>query len=62
MMLPILFLPVVIPVIVAAVKATASVLTSQPWGDMWTWLQIMIAFDIIYLVVSTLVFEFVAEE
>ena len=62
MMLPILFLPVVIPIIVAAVKATASVLTSQPWGDMWTWLQIMIAFDIIYLVVSTLVFEFVAEE
>ena len=62
MMLPILFLPVAIPVIVAAVKATASVLAGQPWGDMWTWLQIMVAFDIIYLVVSTLVFEFVAEE
>ena len=61
-MLPILFLPVVIPVIIAAVKATVSVLAGKPWGDMLTWLQIMIAFDIIYLVVATLVFEFVVEE
>jgi heme exporter protein B len=61
-MLPILFLPVVVPVIVAAVKATEPVLAGRPWGDMSTWLQIMIAFDIIYLVVATLVFEFVVEE
>ena len=61
-MLPILFLPVAVPVIVAAAKATASVLAGKPWGDMLTWLQIMIAFDIIYLVVATLVFEFVVEE
>lgn len=61
-MLPILFLPIAVPVIVAAVKATALVLAGSPWGDMLTWLQIMIAFDIIYLVVATLVFEFVVEE
>ena len=61
-MLPILFLPIAVPVIVAAVKATAVVLASKPWGDMLTWLQVMIAFDIIYLVVATLVFEFVVEE
>jgi len=61
-MLPILFLPIAVPVIIAAVKATALVLAGSPWGDMLTWLQIMIAFDIIYLVVATLVFEFVVEE
>ncbi|MFC1974720.1 heme exporter protein CcmB [Chloroflexota bacterium] len=61
-MLPILFLPVVVPVIVAAVKATGPVLAGGSWGEMSTWLQIMIAFDIIYLVVATLVFEFVVEE
>ena len=61
-MLPILFLPVAVPVIIAAVKATTSVLAGRPWGDMLTWLQIMIAFDIIYLVIATLVFEFVVEE
>ena len=62
LMLPILFLPVIVPVIVAAVKATAPVLAGEPWGDILIWLQIMIAFDIIYLVISTLVFEFVIEE
>jgi len=61
-MLPVLFLPVVVPVIVSAVKATGPVLAGGPWGDMLTWLQILIAFDIIYLVVATLVFEFVVEE
>jgi len=61
-MLPILFLPVVVPVIIAAVKATAPVLAGRPWADMLIWLQILIAFDIIYMVVATLVFGFVVEE
>jgi heme exporter protein B len=61
-MLPILFLPVVVPVIIAAVKATGMVLDGAPWGDMSTWLQIMAVFDIIYLVAATLVFDFVIEE
>ena len=61
-MLPILFLPVVVPVIISAVKATGPVLAGGPWGDMLTWIQILIAFDVIYLVAATLVFEFVIEE
>ncbi len=61
-MLPILFLPVVVPVIVAAVKATGPVLAGRPWGDTSTWLQILVGFDIIYLVVATLIFEFVVED
>lgn len=61
-MLPILFLPVVVPVIIAAVKATGPVLAGKGWEDMLIWLQIMIAFDIIYLVLATLLFEFVIEE
>lgn len=61
-MLPILFLPIVVPIMIAAVKATASVLAGNPWGDMLIWLGIMVAFDIIYLVLSTLVFEFVIEQ
>ena len=61
-MLPILFLPLVVPVIISAVEATTCVLAGGPWSDMLTWLVIMIAFDIIYLVVATLMFEFVIEE
>ena len=61
-MLPVLFLPIVVPVIIAAVKTTSVVLEGRPWADLLIWLQIMIAFDIIFLVVATLVFEFVIEE
>ena len=61
-MLPILFLPLVVPVIIGAVETTTCVLAGGPWSDMLTWLEIMIAFDIIYLVVATLMFEFVIEE
>lgn len=61
-MLPLLFLPVVVPVIVSAVKATGPVLAGGPWADMLTWLQILIAFDVIFMVAATLVFEYVIEE
>jgi heme exporter protein B len=61
-MMPILFLPTVVPIIIAAVKATELVLGGKPWGDMSIWINIILAFDIIYLVVSTLVFEHVIRE
>jgi heme exporter protein B len=61
-MMPILFLPTVVPVVIAAVKATEIILTGKPWADMIVWINIIIAFDVIYLVVSTLVFEHVIRE
>ncbi len=61
-MLPILFFPLVVPVIIAAVKATEVALIGGPFSDMSTWLGIMGAFDAIFLVISALVFEFVVEE
>ena len=61
-MLPVLFLPIVAPVIIAAVKATELVLGGESWSSLSSWLQIMIAFDVIFLVVSSWVFEFVIEE
>ncbi len=61
-MLPILFFPVVVPVIIAAVEATGLVLDGGSWSSLASWLQIMAAFDVIFLVVSLLVFEFILEE
>ncbi len=61
-MLPILFFPIVAPVIIAAVKATELSLTGESWSSLAPWLQVMAAFDIIFLVVSSLVFEFIVEE
>jgi len=61
-MLPMLFLPIVVPVIIAAVEASSLVLNGESWGALSSWLQIIIAFDVIFLVVSALVFQFVIEE
>jgi heme exporter protein B len=62
MVLPILFLPVVVPVVISAVRASGSALTGGSWGEIGSWLQILAAFDAIFLVVSFWVFNFVIEE
>ena len=60
--LPILFLPVVSPIIVSAVEASGLAISGETWGSMTTWLEIIIAFDVVYIVASYLVFAFVIEE
>jgi len=62
MVLPILFFPIIVPLIVSAVKASGLSLTGGTWSEMAGWLQIIGAFDIIFLVVSYLVFGIVIEE
>jgi len=62
MVLPILFLPIVVPIIIAAVKGSGLALAGEPWGSVASWLQIIVAFDVIFLVVSFLIFAFVIEE
>ncbi len=62
MILPILFLPIIIPVIISAVEASASALAGEPWASLSSWLQMIISFDIIFLVASYLVFAFTIEE
>ena len=62
MVLPILFLPVVVPVIISAVKATGQALGGAAWSDITSWLAILGAFDVIFMVVSFWVFPFIVEE
>ena len=62
MVLPILFLPIVVPIIISAVNASALALSGEPWSRLAPWLQLIGAFDVIFLVVSFLVFAFVIEE
>jgi heme exporter protein B len=61
-MLPVLLFPVVVPVIIGAVKATDRILAQKPLSEITSWLHLLIAFDIIFLVASFLTFEFVVEE
>jgi len=62
MVLPILFLPIITPVIIAAVSAVTLTLDGKSWGDIISWLAMLIAFDVIFTVASFMVFPYIIEE
>lgn len=61
-MLPLLFFPAITPLLIAAVKSSSLVISGEPWSEVLGWLWRIAAFDAIFLVVATLIFEFVLEE
>lgn len=61
-MLPILLFPLVLPILIAAVKLTGGVLDELPLSEMKNWLQLLVGFDVIFAVVSYLAFDYVVEE
>ncbi|MCI0697206.1 heme exporter protein CcmB [candidate division KSB1 bacterium] len=61
-MLPILLFPIEFPVILSAVNATAGALKGQSWSEIAGWLKILAAFDLIFLLVCFVTFEYVLEE
>ncbi|GAB4452919.1 MAG: heme exporter protein CcmB [Anaerolineales bacterium] len=61
-LLPILLFPVVIPVILSAVKASGGYLEGLPFEDILSPLSLLIAYDIIFIAVAFMVFDNVVEE
>ena len=61
-LLPILLFPIVIPVILAAVNGSTEVLHGKNFRFLFQWIKILVAFDVIFLAASYLVFEYVVEE
>lgn len=61
-LLPILLFPVILPVIVAAVKASSGILQGFEWAEIMTWINLLIVYDVIFIAVSFMVFDFVVEE
>ena len=61
-LLPILLFPIVIPVILAAVNGSTEVLLGENFRLFFQWIKILVAFDVIFLAASYLVFEYVVEE
>ena len=61
-LLPVLFFPVIVPVIIAAVEATALVLQGGPMSAVWTrWLPLLVVFDALFLVICPWIFGYVFE-
>jgi heme exporter protein B len=61
-LLPILLFPVIIPVLVAAVKASSGFLTGAEMTDITPWVNILVVYDVIFIAVAFMVFDFVVEE
>ncbi len=61
-LLPIVMMPIALPVLLAAVRATTAILTDIPLEDWIAWPQILVVVDVIYLVACYLLFEYVIEE
>ena len=60
LLLPILVFPLIVPIVIGAVRATGTLLA--PAVNEPPWLGLIAAFDVIFLTVSMLTFEYVVEE
>lgn len=61
-LLPILLFPVAIPVLLASVKASGGLLAGAKFSEILTPLNILIVYDVIFIAVAFMVFDFVVEE
>lgn len=60
-LLPLLLLPVTVPILLGAVKATGVAL-NHGHGDLAVWLELLVAFDIVFVTAGLLTFEYAAGE
>ena len=61
-MLPLLMLPVLAPLLLAAVKATSAALAGDPFGELGAWLQLLVAFDVIMVVAGAATYGYLLED
>jgi heme exporter protein B len=62
LMLPVLLLPFMVPPLLAAAQATSRLLGGRPLSELMGWLRLLAVYDIVFLVLSTLLFAFVVDE
>jgi heme exporter protein B len=61
-LLPILLFPVVIPVFIAAVKASSGFLQAIPMDEIMPWLNLLVVYDVVFTALSFMVFDYIVEE
>ncbi len=61
-LLPILLFPVVIPILIAAVKASSGFLQGLAFADVLPYINLLIVYDVIITAVAYMVFDYVVEE
>jgi heme exporter protein B len=61
-MLSILVFPISVPLIIASVKATGLILDGGSIQAVYSWLKILVAFDLVFLLLAYLTFAYIMEE
>jgi heme exporter protein B len=61
LLFPVLLLPAQVPLLLAAVSATGSVLLGEPLSAVAHWLRLLAVADLVYVVVGLLTFEFILD-
>lgn len=61
-LLPILLFPVVLPLLIAAVKASNGYLTALPIDEISPWLNLILVFDVIFVAVAMMTFDYIVQE
>lgn len=62
LLLPLLLFPLVVPVLLAAVKATSLLILGDPMGQLRPWVSLLVAFDVVYWALDGLLFGRVVED
>ncbi|MEO6779160.1 MAG: heme exporter protein CcmB [Gemmatimonadaceae bacterium] len=62
LLLPLLSLPFFVPVLLPAAQATARLMSGRPVAEVSGYLQVLVSFDIIFLVSCTLAYPYTLEE
>ena len=61
-LLPILLFPVVVPVLIAAVKASGGYLNGDDFSMILPWINLLIVYDVVFVAIAFMVFDYVVEE
>ncbi|MCL5612186.1 MAG: heme exporter protein CcmB [Chloroflexi bacterium] len=62
-LLPILLFPVVIPVLIASVKASGGFLTGADFAtEIMPWINLLLVYDVIFTAIAFMTFDYVVEE
>jgi heme exporter protein B len=56
-LLPLLLLPMLVPVLIAAAKATSALAIGDPMQESGAWLRLLTAFDLIFFTTAVLVYD-----
>jgi heme exporter protein B len=61
LLLPLVLFPLMVPVILATIRCMENILRTGEVGDAAPWLRLLLGFDVIFLTVGVLVFDWVIE-